>query len=236
MNKLILSLRFWEIVFHLVNREGMRVIFISKSESEIWLEDDRKEPYQIIRIAQKDLDWSSELRRDIKETYERGNQVRKQLSLRNANLTNVILSPYEPVDSYSELIDSPRPLTGGGKQDQRTILLPLEKLDEKLFPLATEWKLKEMPTFLSFNELEDPESVIYSFKHSVKRSSEKRVEEEKKIFMYGSPVLTFIMIGIILVVFSIVEMYGSSTDTATLIAFGAKFNPLILEGEWWRFF
>ncbi|WLR56345.1 rhomboid family intramembrane serine protease [Mesobacillus subterraneus] len=29
---------------------------------------------------------------------------------------------------------------------------------------------------------------------------------------------------------------GGSTDTSTLIKFGAKFNPLILEGEWWRFF
>lgn len=236
VNKLVLELRFWEIVFHLVNREGMRVIYISKSEREIWLEDDRKEPFQILRIAQRDIDWSNELRRDMKETYERGKQVRGQLGLRNANLINLIVSPYEPVDSYEELLDTPLPFTAGGKKQQRTILLPLEKLTDKLFPLATEWKLKDMPSFISYEDLEDPEAVIYSLKQSVQRSSEQRVKQEKKIFLHGKPVMTFIMLGIILVIFTIVEMYGSSTDISTLIAFGAKFNPLILEGEWWRFF
>jgi rhomboid protease GluP len=31
-------------------------------------------------------------------------------------------------------------------------------------------------------------------------------------------------------------MNGGSQNTETLIKYGAKFNPLILEGEWWRFF
>jgi len=29
---------------------------------------------------------------------------------------------------------------------------------------------------------------------------------------------------------------GGSTDPSVLVRFGAKYNPLILEGEWWRFF
>ena len=30
------------------------------------------------------------------------------------------------------------------------------------------------------------------------------------------------------------EMFGSSRNPYLLILFGAKYNPLILEGEWWR--
>jgi rhomboid protease GluP len=36
--------------------------------------------------------------------------------------------------------------------------------------------------------------------------------------------------------FLILELFGGSSNSETLIRFGAKFNPLIYEGEWWRFF
>ncbi|HAQ06282.1 MAG TPA: rhomboid family intramembrane serine protease, partial [Bacillus bacterium] len=45
-----------------------------------------------------------------------------------------------------------------------------------------------------------------------------------------------IFMAIQIIVFLIMEATGGSTDTSTLIKFGAKFNPLILGGEWWRFF
>ncbi|MDQ0254415.1 rhomboid protease GluP [Evansella vedderi] len=236
MNRLVLELRFWEVVYHLVNREGMRVVHISQSGEEIWLEDDRQEPFQIIRIAQKDFDWSNQMRSDIESAFERGKQVRKQLNLRSANVINLTLSLYEPVDSYEELIDQALPFTAGGKNQQRTILIPIGKLQEKFFPLATEWKLKEMPQFLSYDQMTDPEAVINSLRYSVQKASESRVEKEKQVFFYGKPILTFLLLGIILIIFAIVERFGSTTDTLTLISFGAKFNPLILEGEWWRFF
>jgi rhomboid protease GluP len=38
-----------------------------------------------------------------------------------------------------------------------------------------------------------------------------------------------------IVVFGLTELYGSSESTKTLVEFGAKFTPLILAGEWWRF-
>ena len=36
--------------------------------------------------------------------------------------------------------------------------------------------------------------------------------------------------------FLLLELFGGSTNNETLIAFGAKFNVLIYEGEWWRLF
>lgn len=47
--------------------------------------------------------------------------------------------------------------------------------------------------------------------------------------------LAYILIAINVAIFLIVELTGSSTDHLHMINFGAKFNPLILEGEWWRF-
>jgi rhomboid protease GluP len=48
--------------------------------------------------------------------------------------------------------------------------------------------------------------------------------------------LAYILIAINVALFLIVELTGSSTDHLHMINFGAKFNPLILNGEWWRFF
>ena len=35
--------------------------------------------------------------------------------------------------------------------------------------------------------------------------------------------------------FLLLELSGGSMNTVTLIQYGAKFNPLIIQGEWWRF-
>ncbi|UCZ54555.1 rhomboid family intramembrane serine protease [Bacillus shivajii] len=236
MNTMTLSLRFWEIVYHLVVKEGMRVVHINKNASEVWVEDDRKEPYQIIRLAEKDLDWSNQLKQDIKSTHERAKQVRKQLGLRQANVVNVIISQYPPVDDYQEIVDQPLPFSAGGKQQQRTILVTLDNLTETLFPLATEWSLHEMPSFISSDRVEDEESVIRSLRRAVQHSSDKRLEGERNLFFFGKPIFTYIILGCILAVYTVVEQFGSTTNPETLITFGAKFNPLILEGEWWRFF
>lgn len=36
--------------------------------------------------------------------------------------------------------------------------------------------------------------------------------------------------------FILLEMNGGSTNPYVLLYFGAKYNPAILDGEWWRFF
>ena len=37
-------------------------------------------------------------------------------------------------------------------------------------------------------------------------------------------------------VFILMEFNGGSTNSKTLIEFGAKYSPYIMQGEWWRFF
>ena len=236
MNILLLELRFWEIIYHLVNKEELRIVHIGPNGEEVWLEDDRNKPYKLIRLSCRDLDWSNELRKDMKQTYQRGKQLRKRIGLRNANIVNVVLSSYEPVDDFNDLLDKPAPISNRGKQEEHTILLTLENLMEKLIPLAAEWKLADIPPLTPIEEIEDEETLIRSLRMAVSEVSERRSEKEKGLFFFGKPYLTYFLLGGILAVFMMVEAIGSSTDTETLISFGAKFNPLIQDGEWWRFF
>ncbi|CZQ82854.1 rhomboid family intramembrane serine protease [Trichococcus ilyis] len=47
---------------------------------------------------------------------------------------------------------------------------------------------------------------------------------------------THLFLAIQIVIFLLMTLNGGSTNVFTLILFGAKFNPAIAQGEWWRLF
>ena len=47
------------------------------------------------------------------------------------------------------------------------------------------------------------------------------------------PFVTYTLLGIQIILFIMMEFMGSSESSATLLLFGAKFNPLIAAGEYW---
>ncbi|MHB1317960.1 MAG: rhomboid family intramembrane serine protease [Anaerolineae bacterium] len=49
-----------------------------------------------------------------------------------------------------------------------------------------------------------------------------------------TPLWTYILLGINVLVFLAMTLLGSSESPDTLIRFGAKFAPLIIQGEYWR--
>lgn len=60
------------------------------------------------------------------------------------------------------------------------------------------------------------------------------LETDSKAGRHFIPFLTYIILGINLVVFLLMTLAGGSTDQRVLIAFGAKVNSLIQAGEIWR--
>jgi rhomboid protease GluP len=50
------------------------------------------------------------------------------------------------------------------------------------------------------------------------------------------PVVTYILLGLIVVVFGAETLAGGSTQTDVLIKLGAKYSPLIASGQYWRLF
>lgn len=62
-----------------------------------------------------------------------------------------------------------------------------------------------------------------------------QLESDRSVFFNGKPFFTYLFIVIQFVFFLLMEAAGGSENTATLIKFGAKINPLIIDGEWWRF-
>lgn len=52
----------------------------------------------------------------------------------------------------------------------------------------------------------------------------------------NTPFMTYFFIGLSAIVFIAMTLAGGSQDTNVLIEFGAKYNPLIMDGEWRRLF
>ncbi|HEY2421365.1 MAG TPA: rhomboid family intramembrane serine protease, partial [Neobacillus sp.] len=79
------------------------------------------------------------------------------------------------------------------------------------------------------------EQDIAKLKNSALDSDLKRAKSEKAILMNGKPLFTYVFMIIQIAVFFWLELHGGSTNTSTLIKYGAKVNALIFQGEWWRF-
>ncbi|WP_240542706.1 rhomboid family intramembrane serine protease [Exiguobacterium qingdaonense] len=62
----------------------------------------------------------------------------------------------------------------------------------------------------------------------------KKKGELKKRFSFGKPQVVYGLLFVTFLVMWLAESVGSTLDPNTLIAFGAKVNPLIEQGEWWR--
>ncbi|WP_138415787.1 rhomboid family intramembrane serine protease [Aquibacillus sediminis] len=83
----------------------------------------------------------------------------------------------------------------------------------------TELEMEQMSFYL--------QSKLHSFIY-------RRQQEEKALFSNGQPRITTIFLVMNILFFLFIEAKGGSTSTLTLITYGAKYNPAILDGEWWR--
>ncbi len=50
----------------------------------------------------------------------------------------------------------------------------------------------------------------------------------------NQPYITYGLLIIMVVVFAIMSVMGGTENPVTLVEFGAKYNPLIRAGEYWR--
>lgn len=222
---------FWHLANYFIINLECRLVHLDREENEIWLETARHKEVDVIRILSCDLDWTNWLKRDILETSARAEAIRKQLLKKEFSVLNIYVSEHTPVDDYEFVIQEPFS-SENGKTHVETLLMASEKMDDSIRRINN---MFEIPIQMDSRFYYD-EDHIQSLRHSAIQIAKSREREEKEIFEHGKPFFTYIFIAIQLVMYFFIESKGGSTNIETLIKYGAKYNPLILAGEWWRFF
>jgi len=92
---------FWKYIHYHVFQKGYRVHELTSKEA--WLEDEDSKPRRFIRVVRIDLDFSSRLRRDVVESVNKFELLRKQMRLTSMVGENVYISVYPPVDQWDEM-------------------------------------------------------------------------------------------------------------------------------------
>ncbi|KMJ60111.1 serine protease [Bacillus sp. LL01] len=220
---------FWQLVQHFVVKKEYRILHISPDQMEVWLEGLIHKKAPIIRLYRHDLDWSTWLQRDMENASHHVVNFKNQLRKRSLRALNIYVSSYPPVDDWEFRIEEP---LVNKKAELHSVVV-----HEGNLHVAIE-------TISNFTGYEVPvdENIVmddlglYHLKQSVLNASSQRVNMERSIFQHGKPFFTYLFIILHLVMFYLLETNGGSQNPETLMQYGAKYNPAILEGEWWRFF
>lgn len=216
---------FWRLAFFFVVEQEYTIARLSQERQEIWLENRSNKKAALIRLSKQELGWAAGLGRDVEKTAWQAEQIRKKRGPRTLSLLNVVVSAHLPVDDYKQFIKPKE----NGKTKAVTLLFTQTELSSPLKQL--ELFLSPVPERSDFDGAED-EAAAYE--RAVLSHEVKRKKEETQFFHYGKPFFTYVFTAINIALFIVMTLAGGSTNTEVLLRYGAKFNPLILEGEWWR--
>ncbi|MFA9455793.1 rhomboid family intramembrane serine protease [Halalkalibacter sp. AB-rgal2] len=221
MDQVRLNYLFWMLVHDYVTKKKWRLI--SMRDQEVWLVNEKSKPRQIVRFVRRDLDWAGELRRDVEKAVILFESIRTRLHYREVEGKNIYVSLYPPVDDWEDI---QKPLAANKRRKSRVFSTVLTK---------DEIEKRDLRDLYYSEQVEQLELHTYLLKQQIKHVHELEKEKEKSMFQHGKPYATYFLLVSIAMMFIITEWAGSSTDIMTLIDFGAKYNPRIMDGEWWRF-
>ncbi|MBF8984548.1 rhomboid family intramembrane serine protease [Lutibacter sp. B2] len=119
------------------------------------------------------------------------------------------------------------------KENIKTNLLLFDLSSRKVIDLFCNFTDHEnMKTFVNDNVLNSNDEFI----ESINLLEIEHMTKSKKGYDLPAtkPYITYILISLNIFMFLIMSLFGGTTNVYNLIRFGAKYNPLIIEGEYYR--
>lgn len=221
----------YKLADQLIMEESFEILDMDEQREEIWLEKQVNKTSYVIRLVHKEFYWMNELKKDIALAFQRTKAVRRMLR-KQIEIKNVYVAKQAPVGEWENL-KKPMQL-----KERNPIKMQVYYMDEEDISEEKEQLNKDLNLSLELRTSEiseeDKTTELNDLKSKLKNKLYMKRKEIKSVFSHGKPFLTYILLAINVLIFMLLELVGDSTSTETLINFGAKYNPAIIDGEWWR--
>ncbi|GAK14654.1 rhomboid family intramembrane serine protease [Geomicrobium sp. JCM 19039] len=231
---------FWELADHLVTKHGFQAIHVSGDRKQLWLERNTKDEVSVLSLSKIDMSWSRGLDEFMKQTLRQFQMLKTPSKRKEVHYYNIYITSIAPVDDWKSKTGEILYTDASKKRPMHTKLFASSigaHHGDDLHRFLKGFKAEER--FPTREEMLEHDPKIKEDRTTVKRKRvlrqmEREREEVTRVFTYGKPRFTMILLATILLVFLLLETRGSSQDVLALIDFGAKYNPAIDAGEWWR--
>ncbi|WP_026700298.1 rhomboid family protein [Salibacterium aidingense] len=224
--------RYWKLIHHLVIKENARILDISPDKKQIWMEMEKQGRKAAVRIAKIEYDWMNQLEKDVEQAKDSFRRVKKMILGRNLQFYNIYVSSYPPVDLRT-------PLGEHLQQENRIHLYFLSRDPSGEIADSAETILRDVGAETKWNPLmdgtdEEHENEARHYRKEVQHKQQALEKQDRSLLMFSRPRAIYPILAAIFLIFLWLEQNGESTNIVTLIEYGAKYNPAILDGEWWR--
>ncbi len=207
-----------KLIHYFIVHQGYNPIIIHGNKDEIWLEK-MGAKYNIIRIASNYIHNDDQLDFDYNKVDHIVGSIKKKTLLWNVKVLNVFTNVNENL-KIDDQIDN-------------IINIKMQQIDDIY---QNQLLIAEFPSIIDKTSFEEKgEHLIMKISEEINKKNKKDAKISAEIFKKDIPLVTYILIGINLLVFALMYILGAgSTDNATLVYFGAAFKPFILDGQWFR--
>lgn len=224
--------KLYQMAHTFINEHNYKLLQVDYDRDIIWLEKYKHNVSHVIRLSLTGFDWKNYLKQDMLHSLQQIDASQRFITGKVVEFYNIYVSSHAPVDDWTNL---QKPVSVKRRKKTTMYMFYFDRenfFDEyhrfyELTGIELDW-IYDIPSE-SYAE-----QFILAYKNKLLHLKRTEKERVRKIFSYGKTRLTYVLIALNVLIFFLVELTGSSMDIEHLIDFGAKYNPYIIDGQWWR--
>lgn len=224
----------YRLAHYFVTEEKYDVLHINNDRNEVWLEKRNKKNTNIIRFIPHGFNWKNHLKNDIAKVFQRVKLMKGMFTGQNVAIYNIYVTDTEPVDDW-ETLKKPMMLKEKQPLQMNVFYLTEENFSEernRLFQKIYAEPMSESEQAFPDEAVQEKDTSYY--KAALNRLVQNKRKEVEETLTFGKLRMTYLTIFVSLIMFVILEIQGGSNQPEVLVQYGAKYNPAIAEGQWWR--
>ena len=216
MNETIIKsddLLIMNLINYFITEENYKPMIIHGVNDEIWLEN-LDNNYKIVRIVSHHIHNKEQLDFDKFKL----SKIVKQVKRKTLSFKVKVLSIYTDIEDEKILNNDDVLITKEKDINNPKLVSAFPDIVEKT------------------NRKEDGLEYFIKVTDNINKKNEKRNKIAEKIFSYKQPIVTYIIMAICIILFILMELSGGSTNSQTLLKYGANLDVLVKNGEYYRLF